>query len=214
MEATNMSMNRRNVLVGLGTIVAGGGAALGTGAFSTVEADRTVTISTASDSDALLAIEVADGYGSETDGEVSIDLSGPGDSSGLNVEARTRYNAILALTNQDTDAVSISIDSASTDDGTISATTIDSSTTSSVSSNEVGIDLVADEGYDSGNLEGQFTDGSTADDGSGNTGTVASDVTNVTQGETAIFDLVIELRGSGISDSTSLNIDMTISATA
>jgi len=209
-----MSMNRRNVLVGLGTIVAGGGAALGTGAFSTVEADRTVTISTASDSDALLAIEVADGYGSETDGEVSIDLSGPGDSSGLNVEARTRYNAILALTNQDTDAVSISIDSASTDDGTISATTIDSSTTSSVSSNEVGIDLVADEGYDSGNLEGQFTDGSTADDGSGNTGTVASDVTNVTQGETAIFDLVIELRGSGISDSTSLNIDMTISATA
>ncbi|MFP8889648.1 hypothetical protein ACLI4U_07735 [Natrialbaceae archaeon A-CW2] len=39
-----MRANRRNVLIGLGTIVAGGGAALGTGAFSTVEAQRTVNV--------------------------------------------------------------------------------------------------------------------------------------------------------------------------
>ena len=39
-----MRMNRRNVIVGLGTIVAGGGAALGTGAFSTATANRTLKV--------------------------------------------------------------------------------------------------------------------------------------------------------------------------
>ena len=39
-----MKMNRRNVLIGMGAIVAGGGAALGTGAFSSVEAERSVDV--------------------------------------------------------------------------------------------------------------------------------------------------------------------------
>ncbi|WP_435552326.1 hypothetical protein [Natrinema sp. CGMCC1.2065] len=208
-----MRMNRRNVLVGLGTIVAGGGAALGTGAFSTVEADRTVNVSTATDSEALLAIEVAAGHGTATDGEASINLDNPGNSSGLNVEARTRYNAILALTNQGSDPVSISLDSASIADGTINGESIDSTTTESVSSNTVGIDLIADESYSDGDLEGRFNDSSTADDGSGSTGTVATNVSEVSQGETAVFDIVIELRGSGISDGSTFDIDLTISAT-
>ncbi|MCU4751892.1 hypothetical protein OB919_07835 [Halobacteria archaeon AArc-curdl1] len=53
-----MRANRRNVLIGLGTIVAGGGAALGTGAFSTVEAQRTVNVNIIDETD--LAEEFVD----------------------------------------------------------------------------------------------------------------------------------------------------------
>lgn len=46
-----MKMNRRNVLAGLGTIVAGGGAALGSGAFSTTEASRTLDVNVVTNTD-------------------------------------------------------------------------------------------------------------------------------------------------------------------
>lgn len=46
-----MKMNRRNVVVGLGTIVAGGGAALGSGAFSTASADRTLDVNVVTNTD-------------------------------------------------------------------------------------------------------------------------------------------------------------------
>ncbi|MFU8868486.1 hypothetical protein [Natronococcus sp.] len=66
-----MKLNRRNTLIGLGTIVAGGGAALGTGAFSTVEAGRSVDVSTAGDDSALLELEIVNdtlaGEGGEDD---------------------------------------------------------------------------------------------------------------------------------------------------
>ncbi|WP_440770950.1 hypothetical protein [Natronorubrum sp. DTA28] len=39
-----MNMNRRNVIVGLGTVVVGGGAALGSGAFSSTSAERTLEV--------------------------------------------------------------------------------------------------------------------------------------------------------------------------
>ena len=43
-------MKRRTILLGLGTAIAGGGAVLGTGAFTTVEADRSVSVNVAEDS--------------------------------------------------------------------------------------------------------------------------------------------------------------------
>lgn len=43
--------NRRSVLIGLGAIVAGGGAALGSGAFSTAEANRSLDVNVVTDSD-------------------------------------------------------------------------------------------------------------------------------------------------------------------
>jgi len=89
-----MSMNRRNVLVGLGTIVAGGGAALGTGAFSSVEADRTVTVDAAGDSSALIALDhntSFEPYVKDTDGLLEIDLSSSqiNSGSGVNLGATT-----------------------------------------------------------------------------------------------------------------------------
>lgn len=51
-----MRLNRRNVIFGLGTVVAGGGVAFGTGAFSQVEADRTITVDVTDDQNAFVSI--------------------------------------------------------------------------------------------------------------------------------------------------------------
>ena len=78
-----MRMNRRNVLIGMGTIVAGGGAALGTGAFSTVEAERTVEVNIIDEGDIaeefVDVIFKPDDYDSvDTDEEVDSVDSGDG----------------------------------------------------------------------------------------------------------------------------------------
>jgi len=44
-----MKLNRRNTIIGLGTIVAGGGAALGSGAFSSTEATRDLEVNVVTD---------------------------------------------------------------------------------------------------------------------------------------------------------------------
>ncbi|ELZ18300.1 hypothetical protein C478_01540 [Natrinema thermotolerans DSM 11552] len=103
-------MNRRNVLVGLGTIVAGGGAALGTGAFSSVQADRTVSVNTAGDDSAYLGISVDGTYatdGASSENAVSIDLGG--DSNGFNDDAVTTVNSVLTLSNNSADTSNPSI---------------------------------------------------------------------------------------------------------
>ena len=103
--------NRRNVLIGLGGLVAGGGALIGTGAFDTVEAERDVTVETAGDADAFLGLTQADGASDDLvdepdDDTIAIDLSGDGtDGDGLNLNARTRFNNLVTITNQGTQDV-------------------------------------------------------------------------------------------------------------
>ncbi|WP_162989755.1 hypothetical protein [Natronorubrum halophilum] len=90
-------MNRRNVLVGLGTIVAGGGAALGTGAFSSVEADRSVTLETTGDASALLQFSatssVASTDGGSGDGQLEFD------ETTLNEDAVTTFDPAFTVEN-------------------------------------------------------------------------------------------------------------------
>jgi len=146
-----MKMNRRNVLVGLGTIVAGGGAALGTGAFSSVEADRTVSVDIAGDSDAFLGISVNDDYavdGSENgDGAVEIDLGDSDSSDGFNENAVTNINGVLTLTNNAADDGGIEVSfgdrDGSDNGGHKSETTIDVDNTA-----EVTFSLADTEGAD------------------------------------------------------------------
>jgi hypothetical protein len=124
--------NRRNVLIGLGGLVAAGGAALGTGAFTTVTAERTVNIQTTGDASAFLALEAADRpddtgtnisdnstgvnqneYVREEGGEIVISLDGntgtDGDaddnSTGLNQRAKTRFEDLVTVTNNGTQTV-------------------------------------------------------------------------------------------------------------
>lgn len=75
-------MKRRRILVGLGGFAAAGSLAAGTGAFSSVAADRHVTAEVAPDYDAYLALEeVGEGERSELDGG-TVEFNVPGDDEG------------------------------------------------------------------------------------------------------------------------------------
>jgi len=79
-------MKRRNFIVGLGALSAGSAAALGTGAFSSVEAERDVSVELADDAQAYLAIEGTSDYAEENeDGVLELefgDLEEGGDGVG------------------------------------------------------------------------------------------------------------------------------------
>ncbi|ADD07287.1 uncharacterized protein Nmag_3745 (plasmid) [Natrialba magadii ATCC 43099] len=101
-----MKLNRRTTLIGLGTIVAGGGAALGTGAFDTVEADRSVDIETAGDEGALLGLEILSDRLAGDDNEDVIEF----DLDDLNQNATTTFEDALEITNNGTETVDITIE--------------------------------------------------------------------------------------------------------
>ena len=112
-----MSMNRRNVLVGLGTIVAGGGAALGTGAFSSVEAGREATISTEGDGAALLQLDIDTEFNgvSDTGSEDVIEFN----FEDLNRDAKTTFEGALTVANSGSEPVDFSVDDIDGDDGVL-----------------------------------------------------------------------------------------------
>ena len=94
-------MERRKFIIGAGALATGSAAAVGTGAMSSVEAERTIDLGTADDSNALLAITLNDDYDgnggeyvTETDDgrfEISVD--------NLNREAVTRFEDLFTVKN-------------------------------------------------------------------------------------------------------------------
>ncbi|SIR98093.1 VCBS domain-containing protein [Natronorubrum thiooxidans] len=118
MESTIMSMNRRNVLVGLGTIVAGGGAALGTGAFSSVEANRSVNVSTTGDAGALIGLSIEagsalEGTGGTDDEIIAFDLE-----NDINLDAVTTFDDVFTVTNTGGTASEITLEIEDASDNT------------------------------------------------------------------------------------------------
>ena len=87
-----MAMNRRNVLIGLGTVAAGGGAALGTGAFSTVDADRTVDIQTSGDGGAVVQFSLSGQIKGSDNDTIKFD------TKDINADAITKFNGALQIT--------------------------------------------------------------------------------------------------------------------
>ncbi|MFB6112801.1 MAG: hypothetical protein ABEJ58_01705 [Halodesulfurarchaeum sp.] len=111
-------MQRRKFLIGMGSVAAGSAAAMGTGAFSSVRAERTVSVSVADDSNALLRLTTAgtgpnSQYAEVSNGEVSINLdnsdTGNG-GSGLNLESETNILDIFRIQNQGTQPVFVYVD--------------------------------------------------------------------------------------------------------
>lgn len=96
--------SRRAVLVGAGGLVAVGGAVFGTGAFSNVQAERTVTVSTAGDRSGILGLEpIPDSdngrYATIIDGTLEVTIPD------VNPDAISRYHRVFQVTNNGTQAV-------------------------------------------------------------------------------------------------------------
>ncbi|SDC35073.1 hypothetical protein [Natrinema hispanicum] len=121
-----MRTNRKNVLISLGLIVAISGAALGSGAFTSVEADRGVSVETAGDANAYLAITPGDDYSegeyitNDSDGTLTFDL-GNGTATtgtGFNENATTTLNDLVKIENQGTSTGTVNIDVSNESDST------------------------------------------------------------------------------------------------
>jgi hypothetical protein len=89
-------VKRRKMLIGLGALAAGGAAATGTGAFSTVQGTRSFSVSTSGDASAELALEGAnDEYVTDdgVDGELEISFGN------LNPDSVTGVNELFKIKN-------------------------------------------------------------------------------------------------------------------
>ncbi len=103
-----MRMNRRSVLFVLGTTVLLGGLLIGSGAFSQVQADRTVSVNTEGDADAALGLDVNDsvnhaGVNAANADSGAIQLS----FSDVNDNASTYYDDVLDVTNNDNEDITV-----------------------------------------------------------------------------------------------------------
>jgi hypothetical protein len=118
-------MERRKFIAGLGSLAAAGAAVTGTGAFTSVDTNRTVSVELAGDSSAYLALERAADKNSDpgansaafvddSGGTISFNFSNTNDSRGLgdgfNVNAVTKINDLLEMRNQGTQSTYISVD--------------------------------------------------------------------------------------------------------
>jgi hypothetical protein len=145
-----MKLSRRNALIGLGSLVAGSGALVGTGAFSSVEADRTVDISSAGDGSALLQIDSGDGAsaseitGTDTDGNVDqFQLT----ADDLNGDAVTEFNRAIKITNNGAENVGLYVDDTSTSNiGADEELDIESSGNSTIIGSGNSVDLSSSDG--------------------------------------------------------------------
>jgi len=114
-------MRRRRFLAGVGTLVGAGSAALGTGAFTSVEAERSVSIAVAKDYRAFLRMDPIGDEGIDGDNTGRSMVNGravrfeiPGDESGENPDADGvgldsvyRFHDLVTVSNQGTQPIEL-----------------------------------------------------------------------------------------------------------
>jgi len=113
-------MQRRKFIAAMGSLTAAGAAGLGTGAFTSVEADRDVEIATTGDASAFLQIEAEDGPNAdeyvvtEDDDTIALDFTNTNETpnsggDGLNEDAYTIIDNLLKFTNQGTQEIMVGV---------------------------------------------------------------------------------------------------------
>lgn len=105
-------MERRTFVIGVGSIAAAGGTALGSGAFNLIEADRSASITVSDDSAAL--IELADNgtsqfVGTDANNLLQLNYAGSGNATGANDSAVTTIEAGFKVGNNATQGVGVKL---------------------------------------------------------------------------------------------------------
>lgn len=110
-------MKRRTLLLGIGT-VAGTGRVVGSGAFTSVAANRTASVAVADDTDAFLGLGPCSGpnsaYAQEENGLLTLELTddnptGEG-GAGVNPDATTVLDDVFEITNRGSQSVGVWLD--------------------------------------------------------------------------------------------------------
>jgi hypothetical protein len=119
-------MKRRKILFGLGSVAVGSNLITGSGAFTSVAAERSVSVAVAHDTDALLRLAPCEGspngdYVTDADsGAMTLDLSPSNDNvlgEGVNADATTVFDDVFEISNQGTQPVGVWIDVSSIENG-------------------------------------------------------------------------------------------------
>jgi hypothetical protein len=149
-------MERRKFLIGAGSLAAGSAAAMGTGAFTSVQANRDINVAVADDANALLALEPTDGENADytvvnDDGTLGIDISdgnptGP-EGSGVNNDARTIIRDVFKITNKGTQPVYVGIDGSTLPDKDPNNSSDDKAVGFYSDDDDLGAGLGVGEGY-------------------------------------------------------------------
>jgi len=109
-------MERRKFIIGAGALATGASAAVGTGALSATEAERSVSVQIADDDNAYLAFDTDLGnspdnnyeYATIEEGEMEISFSTNGaGGEGVNPNSVNYFDDVFALRNQGTEPLSI-----------------------------------------------------------------------------------------------------------
>jgi hypothetical protein len=109
-------MERRKFLVGMGSLAAGGAAAMGTGAFSATAAERDLSVEIADDDEAYLTFDTDLGnspdnnyeYAQVSEEEMSISFStNNAGGEGVNPNSVNYFDDVFALINKGTEPLSI-----------------------------------------------------------------------------------------------------------
>jgi hypothetical protein len=124
-------MERRKFIAAMGSVAAGAAATMGTGAFTSVTADRSVDVAVAGDSSAYLGLRKAAGdstgtvspnsetFVDTTGAEVSFDFSSSNNTAdlgnGFNPNAVTVIEDLIEVQNQGTQSAFLSVDTAGLD---------------------------------------------------------------------------------------------------
>lgn len=91
-----MGLSRRNAIIGIGTLAAGAGVIGASGAFTSVEADREISVSSTGDANANVQIVVNEVEGLVDTGGDTIGLS----FEKLNQNGKTGFDNVLTITPQ------------------------------------------------------------------------------------------------------------------
>jgi len=105
-------MQRRKFLATVGSLAAGGAAAMGTGAFSNTQVNRNVSVSIVGDQNAYLGLNPTSEYTYIKDDILEIDFGKTTEAggSGLNQEGVVSFNDLFEITNQGTRTIAVWFD--------------------------------------------------------------------------------------------------------
>ena len=102
-------MERRKFVVGLGSLAAGGAAAMGTGAISVTNFDRALDAEVVGDASAYLGLDASiSEYASQTGKELALEFGSNSEGGdGLNKDSDTEFRNVFKVVNQGTNALRV-----------------------------------------------------------------------------------------------------------
>jgi hypothetical protein len=104
-------MQRRKFLIGMGSLAAGGAAAMGTGAFASVEATRSVNVNVADDANAYLGLHDTSAYAEKSGKQLVLNFDDNGNGGmGINADSVSTFDGVFKMTNNGPNDLDITID--------------------------------------------------------------------------------------------------------